>query len=109
MTEEKTINVALAMLRQGKQLHFIFHGVSVLSVSNAIQKMSRFYGNCSVRVEKAGITNGKCYSSVVAIVTRPHTDILPEADWPMMITRFLQKSVRCNVTYFDSLSNFLNT
>lgn len=106
---KKTTNIAFTKLWQDEQLHFIFHGVSVIAVSNAIQKMSRFYGSCSVRAEKAGITNGKCYSSVVAIVTRPHTDILPEADWPMMITRFLKKSVRCNVTYFDSLSKFLNT
>ena len=106
---KKTTNIAFTKLWQDEQLRFVFHGVSVLAVSNAIQKMSRFYGSCSVRAEKAGITNGKCYSSVVAIVTRPHTDILPEADWPMMITRFLQKSVQCKVTYFDSLSKFLNT
>lgn len=106
---KKTTNIAFTKLWQDEQLRFVFHGVSRDVVRNVFNKMSRFYGRCSVTIDKAVITNGRCYIRVVAEVGKPDFDILPEADWPMMITRFLQKSVRCNVTYFDSLSKFLNT
>lgn len=103
-----TRRIAFAMIRKDQRLCFVFNGASRQAVSRLVDKMSSFCGGCQIEVEKLRITNGRCYESVVAAVSDPNTDILAEAEWPTIVTRFLQKDMPCEVTYFDNYEKFLN-
>ena len=101
--------ISFAKVWRGGQMCFMFYGITKQAASKVLSKMSSFYGKCQIEVENARITNGKCYQSIVATITEPHTNVLSEADWPMIITRFLQKDMPCEVTYFEDVNKFLNS
>ena len=101
--------ITFSMARRGEQLCFVFRGTTKQTVRDAIGNMSQFCSSFAVVNENAAIINGKCCSNVLATVTAPKTDILPEADWPLMITRLLSRATQRDVSYIEYYNKFLNT
>ena len=101
--------VGIAGTWRDERLCFMFHGATREAISEAMAGMKDLYADCRVTVERTNqMRNGKCPQTVVATVTEPRIDMLSEKDWPMMITRFLQKLMPCQVTYFDDVNKLLN-
>ena len=101
--------IAFAMYWHNEQLCFVFRGASKQVVCNVFSNMNNLCGDCCIEYGKlSNILNGKPYRSVTATVTEPRTDILPEADWPIMIERLLHKPMPCEVTYYDDINKLLN-
>lgn len=108
-TNIRPLRVAFTMDWHNEQLCFVFRGASKQAISRAFRNMSGFCCSYNITVEKpANFVNGKYNESIIVIITEPHTDILPEDDWPMMIERFLHKLMPCEVTYYDDINKLLN-
>ena len=106
---ETTRCITFSMTWRSEQLCFVFRGTTKEAVFGTIGSMEQFFGSFAVSVEKGVIINGKCCSYVQATVTAPKTDILPEADWPLMITRLLSRTTQRDVSYIADYNKFLNT
>ena len=105
----KTIRrVAYSMTWRGNNLCFLFYGTTKQAVRDVFESINMFYGECHVTEEKVHITNGKCHQSIIAIISDPHTNILPDKEWNIMITRFLQKTLRYEIIYYEDYNKFLN-
>ena len=104
-----TTHISFAMMKlQDGRLSFSFHGAGKQTVMAVFGNLKNLCADYMIKSEHNIVVNGKCHYSIVVTLKEPRTDILPEADWPMMITRFLQKETTCDVTYFDKYEKFMN-
>ena len=100
--------ISFAMTPQDGELTFTFHGTNRQTIINTFSHLSSLCTDCLVTSEQLPFINGKCNYNIIATLSEPRTDILSPADWPMTVTRFLQKELICEVTYFDDYNKFLN-
>lgn len=102
--------IAFSKMWRDERLCFAFNGVTREEVREALQGMGNLYGECRVTVERTNcIRNGRCPQTIVATISEPHLDMLSEKEWPMVIERFLEKLIFCQVTYLDDIEKLLNT
>ena len=103
-------NVAFTKVWQSGVLCFDFIGASYRNVNDVFRKLKSLYKGFQITAgSRRYILNGKCYRSIAVTVQLPMFGLIPESEWPMLITRLLKKAVPCEVTYFDDFSEFLNT
>lgn len=101
--------ITFSMTWRGEQLCFVFRGTTKPVVRDTISNMSQFCSGFAVVNENAAIINGKCFGDVVTIITEPRIDLIPEADWPIIIARFLNRATHREVTYIADYNKLLNT
>ena len=104
-----TCCITFSMARRGEQLCFVFRGTTRQAVRDAIGNMNQLCSSFAVVNENTTIINGKCFGDVVAIITEPRIDLIPEADWPIIIARFLSRAIHREVTYIDNMNKLLNS
>jgi hypothetical protein len=111
MTKARTSRcITFSMARKGELLYFVFRNTTKQIVRDAISNMSQFCGDFIVTNEIAtAVINGKCFGVVMAVITKPRIDLIPEADWPIIIARFLSRATHREVTYIADYNKFLNT
>ena len=97
------------MTWRSERLCFVFRGTTRQAVRDTIGNMSQFCSSFAVVNENTTIINGKCFGDVVAIITEPRIDLIPEADWPIIIARFLNRATNREVTYIADHNKLLNT
>ena len=106
---ETTRCITFSMMRRGEQLYFVFRGTTKQTVRDAIGNIGQFCSCFIVTHENATtVINGKCFGVVMATITEPRIDLIPEADWPIIIARFLSRATHREVTYVADFNKFLN-
>jgi len=107
---ETTRCITFSMARRGEQLCFVFRGTTKQTVRDAIGNIGQFCSGFIVTHENATtIINGKCFCVVMVTITEPRIDLIPEADWPIIIARFLSRATHREVTYIDNMNKLLNS
>ena len=106
---EATRCITFSMTWRGERLCFVFRGTTKQAVRDTIGNMSQFCSSFAVVNENAAIINGKCFGYVVATITEPRIDLIPESDWPIIIARFLNRATNREVTYIDNINKLLNS
>ena len=106
---ENTRCITFSMTWRGERLCFVFRGTTKPVVRDTIGNIGQFCSGFSVANENAAIINGKCFGDVVATITEPRIDLIPEADWPIIIARFLSRATHREVTYIDNMNKLLNS
>lgn len=102
--------ITFSMAWQGERLCFVFRGTTKQTVRGAIGNMGQFCSGFIVTHENATtVVNGMCFGVVMAIITEPRIDLMPEADWPIIIARFLSRATHREVTYIDNMNKLLNS
>lgn len=103
------LNIGFTKEWRDNELYFIFCGVSEPIVCNVLSKMRCLYEDYIVTTEtRTNIPNGVSHKRVVAFISRPLFNILSESEWPMMISRLLNKYIPCHVTFYPDANKFLN-
>ena len=94
----------------GCPLRFVFHGAAPLMLDVVFTRLRGKLFDDYQRTEEmhTQMLNGRCYRSQVVEVTNPDLHRLSLPEWPTMLSSMLQRTFRCQVTYFDSYDKWLN-
>jgi hypothetical protein len=116
--EEPMLQVAMsiepvgeAKESNGKALKFVFHGAVKMMLSHVFSQLrERLFKDYSITENMMPtIMNGKYYRSMTIQIEQPDFHRLSITEWPLIIKSMLERTFRCEVTYFTDFEEFLNT
>jgi len=114
--EEPMLQVAMsiepvgeAKESNGKALKFVFHGAVKMMLSHVFgQLRDRLFKDYSLVENIMPIVNGKCYHSLSIRIQQPDFHRLSLIEWPVVIKHLMERTFRCEVTYFANYEKFMN-
>lgn len=91
-------------------LHLAFHGATKVMISHVFQTLrGRLFKDYSVTEHFASqIINGKCFHTLVVLISDPDLHRLSLREWPSIIGHIMERTFRCRVVYFEKYEKFLN-
>lgn len=92
-------------------LLFVFHGAFKLMLSHVFGQLRRklFEDYFLTEEMMPKIINGKCYRQLTVKIEQPDFHRLSLNEWPLIIKSMMERTFRCEMTYFDNYEKFLNT
>lgn len=97
--------------RNAKTLRFVFHGAYAKMLNYVFWVLrGRLFDDFRMTEYMVPIIlNGKCYRSLIIQIEQPDFHRLSLSEWPLIIRHLMERTFRCQVTYFDNFDKFLNT